>query len=262
MSRKNHISAQAKQLRPLLDEIIQKIRPELGKEGCMALAHAVFRKVLQQKMKMRGRLINYDLDILIWKACYDLLQSVDDGRKISIVLPEGLESVKWAHLAFKDCYMVETIVIPDSVASIGKAAFAECSGLTSVVIPAGVTSIGDEAFAWCSGLTSVVIPAGVTRIGSQAFAWCSGLTGNLVIPDSVTTIGSHAFYGCSGLRSVKCGNPALLMGVSIRNNGVDMWDENTAIYDKVRCIAASSGVSDLGMWGKVMFMMGAVRVHS
>ena len=58
---------------------------------------------------------------------------------------------------------------------------------------------------------------------------------------------------CSGLRSVKCGNPALLMGV--------IWAENTAIYDKVRCTAASSGVSDLVMWGKVMFMMGAVRVR-
>ena len=70
----------------------------------------------------------------------------------------------------------------------------------------------------------------------------------------MTYIGQYVFDECMGLRSVKCGNPALLMG------GVDIWAENTAIYDKVRCTAASSGVSDLVMWGKVMFMMGALTI--
>lgn len=42
------------------------------------------------------------------------------------------------------------------------------SNLTSVVIPNSVTSIGEYAFA-SSGLTSITIPNSVISIGSAAF---------------------------------------------------------------------------------------------
>ncbi|MDR2651921.1 MAG: leucine-rich repeat domain-containing protein, partial [Prevotellaceae bacterium] len=50
------------------------------------------------------------------------------------------------------------------------------TSLTSIILPNSMTSIGDEAFADCSSLNSVVIPAGVTSIGFGAFASCTGLT--------------------------------------------------------------------------------------
>ena len=100
-----------------------------------------------------------------------------------------------------------SIIIPESVTyngatysvtRIGSSAFHSCSGLTSVVIPNSVTSIGDYyTFLGCSGLTSVVIPNSVTNIGNQTFAHCSGLT-SVEIPNSVTSIGFGAFVGCSG----------------------------------------------------------------
>ena len=62
-----------------------------------------------------------------------------------------------------------------SVTSIGYQAFRSCYGLTSVTIPNSVTSIGGYAFYWCSGLTSVTIPNSVTSIGSDAFSGCSNL---------------------------------------------------------------------------------------
>ena len=44
--------------------------------------------------------------------------------------------------AFKDCYNLTSVTIPNSVTSIGGGAFKGCSALTSIIIPNSVTSIG------------------------------------------------------------------------------------------------------------------------
>ena len=72
---------------------------------------------------------------------------------------------------------------------------------TSVIIPESVTSIGGSAFRGCSGLTSVTIPNSVTSIGGYAFRYCSSLT-SITIPNSVTSIGVGAIRGCSSLTSI------------------------------------------------------------
>ena len=69
-----------------------------------------------------------------------------------------------------------SIVIPNSVASIGDYAFYKCSGLTNLSIPDSVTRIGESAFCGCSGLTSVTIGKKVTDIGWSAFESSSKLT--------------------------------------------------------------------------------------
>ena len=115
--------------------------------------------------------------------------------------------------AFYRCNMI-SVIIPNSVTSIGNSAFAGCESLTSVVIPNSVTSIRNYAFSKCSGLTSVVIPNSVTSIGNWAFYGCSSLT-SLTIPPSVTSIGDCAFSYCTGLTSVVIPNSVTYIGVCV-----------------------------------------------
>ena len=110
------------------------------------------------------------------------------------------------------CIKLESIIIPDSVTTIGVQAFYDCSSLTSVTIPDSVTTIGEGAFWDCDSLTSVTIGDSVTTIGNNAFAWCDSLT-NVTIGDSVTTIGGSAFYWCDSLTSVTIPNSVTTIGV-------------------------------------------------
>ena len=138
--------------------------------------------------------------------------------------------------AFMDCIGLTSVVIPNSVAVIGRMAFKGCINLISIIIPDSVVEICDYAFKDCNGLSSVTVPAPVTKIGCGAFSGCSGLTditvdagnsvytsdngvlfnkertelmvypasrnGNYVIPCSVSLIGVSAFGNCTGLTAI------------------------------------------------------------
>lgn len=138
--------------------------------------------------------------------------------------------------AFEYCTSLTSVIIPDSVTTIGTRAFFSCTNLTSVIIPDSVTRINDYAFSGCESLTSVYIPSSVTNIYECAFSDCSSLTsftvspdnsrycsvdgvlfnkdktyliqcpsgktGTFTIPDSVTFIDSWVFSGCKSLTSV------------------------------------------------------------
>ena len=114
--------------------------------------------------------------------------------------------------AFENCSKLRSIVIADSVTSIGKYAFEGCPiktasipamagsyiknpKLKAVIITSGDT-IDSYALSFCSSLTSVTIGNGVTSIGNSAFEGCDSLT-TISIPDSVTSIGKSAFDYCS-----------------------------------------------------------------
>ena len=72
------------------------------------------------------------------------------------------------------------------VREIDPSAFQNNTNLTSVVIPDSVVTIGNSAFSGNTSLTSVVLGRNVTNIGANAF-WNTRLT-EITIPDAVTTI--------------------------------------------------------------------------
>lgn len=127
----------------------------------------------------------------------------------SVVIPDSVTSI--GGYAFSSCTSLAEITIPDSVTSIGGSAFKGCTSLSKVDLPKKLTTIELYTFSDCSSLESIVIPDGVTAIGtwseyentyySSSFSGCTSLK-EIVIPDSVTAIGDSAFSGCTSLTEI------------------------------------------------------------
>ena len=93
---------------------------------------------------------------------------------------------------------VGVITFDGDVTSIGDSAFKDCWALTSITLPNSVITIERDAFNGCRNLSSMSIPESVTKIGSYAFYFCDNLV-SISIPNSVTVIGNNAFTYCSNL---------------------------------------------------------------
>jgi hypothetical protein len=129
----------------------------------------------------------------------------------SVIIPNSVTSI--GADAFSGCTNLTNVTIPNSVTGIPWDAFYGCTSLTSVIIPNSVTGIGSWAFGYCTSLTNVTIPNSVTSIGWRTFSGCHSLT-SVTIPNSVTIIEAGAFSGCSSLTSVTIPNSVTSIGTS------------------------------------------------
>lgn len=131
-----------------------------------------------------------------------------DSKLESVILPQSLETI--GERAFYMCNRLKTIELPDGLKVIGSEAFRQ-SGLTEIIIPNSVTSIGSGAFMRCASLVKAVLSNSIDEITSSLFRDCSSLS-DITIHDGVKKIDNIAFSGCTSLVSVVLPNSIKTFG--------------------------------------------------
>ena len=112
---------------------------------------------------------------------------------------------------FSECPQISSFTFGDSVEYIPSFLCFDMKALTSIVIPNSVTTVGEGIFYGCNALESVVLSENIIEFPSLqttntygktiyygCFGECSSLK-SISIPHSTTNIGSGAFSGCSSL---------------------------------------------------------------
>ncbi len=125
---------------------------------------------------------------------------VEDTQK-KVEIPAKFDDCPVVALASGACggnAVMEEIIIPDSITSIGSMCFSYCTSLTSVQLPKKLTSIETGAFHHCTSLRSITLPDTIKTIEKDAFYRCDELW-TISIPESVNTIGENAFADCKNL---------------------------------------------------------------
>ncbi len=128
----------------------------------------------------------------------------------SVTLPDGLLRV--GEGAFSDCPALETLVLPDTLESLGAWALRGCTSLSHILLPDGLLRVGEGAFYGCA-LTEISLPASIVEIPDSAFNGCASLA-NVTSGAAIEKIGGNAFYGCTSLSSFPFAEGLRVVGVS------------------------------------------------
>lgn len=149
-----------------------------------------------------------------------------EGTSKNVIVPavsQGRAVTEIAERAFigQD---IETLVLPDGIAAVGREAFYGCEYLVSVNLGVKLRSIGEYAFygntrlkeygditsvtvvpeglfLGCEKLPSVVLSERATSVGAQAFADCLRIT-EMTLPAGVKEVSDNLFSGCVALERV------------------------------------------------------------
>ena len=127
-------------------------------------------------------------------VCKDAFDVID-----TVVVPAGVETIGAG--AFIHCWQLFSIKLPRGLTTIDAHAFRNVYNLFSLTLPVGLTTIGEFAFKYCRNLSSLTLPVGLKKIGAYAFLNCVSLT-SIQLPCGLTSIGRFAFSRCTSLTFV------------------------------------------------------------
>lgn len=103
--------------------------------------------------------------------------------------------------AFRDANVLRTLIIPDSVKTIGAEMCWHCDNLRIVELPDALSEIGERAFGMCGQLLQINLPLSLAAVPAGLLYACGNLA-EIALPPEISEIGASAFQSCRSLRSV------------------------------------------------------------
>ena len=143
------------------------------REGTLSALILPTEKYLITDLTLKGNLNGVDFKFIREMSGRNYRESITAGKLTRLDLKDAniIESGCYFFSPYTKrqeyCY-TKANTIPDF-------AFQNLSNLRSIILPQSIVSIGTAAFEKCKGLISVKIPSSVNSIGSFAFGTCEGL---------------------------------------------------------------------------------------
>lgn len=153
----------------------------------------------------------------------------------SVVLPDTLKTV--GAYAFAECTALEKIVLPNSVTLVDKGAFSNCTALTEASFGTALEEIKAEAFSHCVRLTSVTLPTSIKKVGSRAFAFNTALS-SVSLPFGIMSVGVEVFAETAVTEIAYAGEMAVWQNVSQEN-----FAKNSLITG-VKCLDGTVSITE------------------
>ena len=156
----------------------------------------------------------------------------------TVTVPSEIDGIAVREIGddvFKDNGNIVSLIIPDSVKTLGYRMCSGCTALREVRLPSGITVIPDEAFDGCSSLRTINFPDTLKEIRSDAF--CGTALTEFVAPDSLTGIWLYAFKDCVDLATVELTNVRSISSGAFQNctslRSVRLSDKMTGLSDHI-----------------------------
>ena len=101
-----------------------------------------------------------------FEGCYGLTEVIIDKEAPLTIINNS---------TFRNCMLLNKVVLPDSVVKIDVLAFCDCAYLTEIDMPKSLAVIENDAFFYCSSLESIILYENVSSIANGAFSSCDSL---------------------------------------------------------------------------------------
>lgn len=149
-----------------------------------------------KKCEDNGRSITVDEGVRI--ICADAFK--DRKALHTIILPQTLETI--GEESFRGCSNLEAMDVPEKTSRICSSAFRDCISMKSLKVRNGYINIGERAFENCASLESISLPDGLTEIYGGVFNSCKSLV-HIDLPKNLTILGESAFSDCVCLEKIE-----------------------------------------------------------
>ena len=117
----------------------------------------------------------------------------------TVIIRDGVTSV--GDSAYSNT-SITSLVIPDSVKTLGKGICRSCPLLVSVTFPSSLKKMPNTFFAYCTALTSYSIPSHFEELEYACFLQCTNIV-KIEALGNLKAIGDYMFEGCSKLKVIK-----------------------------------------------------------